>query len=68
MARRLLTELGGKQENFMLIGDTIHDYEVAKGSGIDCVLVANGHQSFEKLKGLDCRVLADIKEILSVFR
>ncbi len=33
----------------VLIGDTYHDFEVANAMGIDCVLVANGHQSKERL-------------------
>ncbi len=67
MAKELLAEMGGTREDIRLIGDTIHDYEVAKGSGIECILVANGHQSFSRLKGLDCRVLEEMKELASVF-
>jgi len=33
----------------VLIGDTYHDFEVAEAMGIDCVLVAMGHQSKERL-------------------
>lgn len=66
MAKELLAEMGGNREDIRLIGDTIHDYEVAKGSGIECILVANGHQSYSRLKGLDCRVLEEMKELVSV--
>ena len=38
----------GKEE-MLLIGDTLHDFEVAQELGIDCVLVARGHQSKERL-------------------
>ena len=38
----------GKEE-MLLIGDTLHDLEVAQELGIDCVLVAQGHQSKERL-------------------
>jgi phosphoglycolate phosphatase len=38
----------GKEE-MLLIGDTLHDLEVARELGIDCVLVARGHQSKERL-------------------
>ena len=38
----------------VLIGDTLHDYEVAKALGIHCILVANGHQSKNRLEhGVD---------------
>jgi len=33
----------------VLIGDTYHDFEVASAMNIDCILVANGHQSRERL-------------------
>jgi len=33
----------------VLIGDTYHDFEVANAMDIDCILVANGHQSKERL-------------------
>lgn len=34
----------------VLIGDTYHDDEVASAMGIDCILVAGGHQSKERLQ------------------
>ena len=33
----------------VLIGDTYHDFEVASAMDIDCILVADGHQSKERL-------------------
>ncbi len=36
-------------ERTMLVGDTDHDYEVAKALGIDVILVTHGHQSKERL-------------------
>jgi len=38
------------KERTVLIGDTNHDFEVAEAMGIDCVLVANGHQSRARLE------------------
>lgn len=34
----------------VLIGDTIHDFEVANEMEIECILVASGHQSKSRLK------------------
>ena len=34
----------------VLIGDTIHDLEVANELGVHCILVANGHQSSDRLE------------------
>lgn len=67
MARELIAGLGKKTEEICLIGDTVHDYEVARGSGISCILIANGHQSFERLEVLDCSVLKDMKSLIKLF-
>jgi len=46
-----------------LIGDTVHDYEVAREIGAKCLLIAGGHQSIEKLTACGVPVLNNIKEI-----
>ncbi len=33
----------------LLIGDTLHDFEVAKEMGIDCIFISSGHQSINRL-------------------
>lgn len=38
------------KKSTVLIGDTVHDYEVAEALEIDCILVEGGHQSAERLK------------------
>lgn len=40
----------------LIIGDTLHDYEVAQALGCKCLLVANGHQSPERLKRSGAKV------------
>lgn len=66
-ARELVANLGEKAEEICLIGDTVHDYEVAGGSGIECILIANGHQSYERIKDLNCIVLKDMKQLYNIF-
>lgn len=46
----LIDSHGINRSDTVLIGDTIHDYEVAKEIGVDCVLISNGHQSKERLQ------------------
>lgn len=46
----------------VLIGDTTHDYEVARALGADCLLVARGHQSRETLQGCGVPVLESLLE------
>lgn len=52
------------KETSVIIGDTIHDFEVAKELGIDCILIANGHQSKQRLKSTGALVLNSINELL----
>lgn len=37
-------------EKVLLIGDTIHDFEVAQAMGVQCVLLACGHNSRSRLE------------------
>ena len=45
----LIKKIGLDGSKVLMIGDTVHDYEVAIAMGVDCVLVSCGHQSKEKL-------------------
>ena len=53
-----------KVEKGLLIGDTIHDYEVAMALGIDCILIAQGHQSKERLLACGVPVLDNLEQIM----
>lgn len=55
--RDLITMLNHPREKIIMVGDTDHDYEVAQDLGIDALIIADGHQSFEKLQNVDCTVL-----------
>ena len=47
----------------IMIGDTLHDLDVAKAMGVDCVLVAKGHQAKEILTENWDKVVDDIREV-----
>lgn len=47
-----------------LIGDTIHDFEVANALGINCILIADGHQSSERLEKTGARVIPSLEMLL----
>jgi len=53
-------------KNALVIGDTIHDYEVATQLSADCLLISSGHQSKEKLLSCGVPVLDDISGVLKV--
>lgn len=52
--KELLADLNLEPLDVILVGDTIHDYEVSRELGCDCLLVCNGHQSHKRL--LECNV------------
>lgn len=65
LGKELIKKLGNGKDEVLLVGDTVHDYEVAKEIGADSVLIANGHQSKEKLLKCGVPVLDDILELLN---
>lgn len=61
---RLISELNLKAEELVLIGDTVHDFEVANELGCQCVLIANGHQSKKVLQKTGVLVIDHIGQLL----
>ncbi len=57
LGRRHVRELGLAPQAILLVGDTDHDFEVAREVGVGCVLVPSGHQSRERLEALGAPVL-----------
>lgn len=49
----------------IMIGDTTHDFEVAQAIGVDCVLVAQGHQSRQKLESCKVPVVDNLQQVLT---
>lgn len=49
LGKRLVQECGVDTARTLMIGDTLHDLETARQLGIDCVLVAAGHNSHARL-------------------
>ena len=47
----------------LMVGDTLHDFEVAENIGCDCILIARGHQSKERLLETGVPVLDSIEEL-----
>jgi phosphoglycolate phosphatase len=62
--KRLIASLNIAPSKILLIGDTLHDHEVAQAIGVDCVLIASGHTSQERLRASQTQVLSSLKELL----
>lgn len=61
--KRLVKDLGIDESEILLVGDTTHDFEVAKAIGADCVLVSGGHQTTERLQQCQITVLDSINQV-----
>jgi phosphoglycolate phosphatase len=70
IGKQLMNDISsnGKGSKVLLIGDTIHDYEVSKGLNTDCLLISNGHQNNEKLKSLNIPVFNNLEEIFLLLK
>lgn len=51
----------------LLLGDTAHDYEVAKEIGADCILIAAGHQDAAFLASLGVPVFPNARTLCEHF-
>jgi len=49
----------------VLIGDSVHDSEVADALGVDCILIPNGHQKREALQSCNVPMVDDISSVSS---
>ena len=58
----------GSTGKILLIGDTIHDYEVAKEINSECILISHGHQDEERLLKLNVPVVKDFNELKNLLR
>jgi phosphoglycolate phosphatase len=66
LGKVMMSEIGVPKERVLLIGDTKHDYEVARELGINCVLIAGGHQAEHRLVACGCPVLPNIAALASL--
>lgn len=65
--RLLIEKSGFRPAEILLIGDTVHDYEVAEAVGIDCVLIPSGHNSKERLESCGVMILDSLAKLLPNF-
>ena len=63
VGRRLVAVLGLPTDRLLLIGDTLHDAEVAEALGCRCLLIADGHQTRHRLTRSGCPVLDSLRTL-----
>ena len=67
MGKNLMKQLSIDPTTTIMIGDTTHDLEVAKGLKIECILVSTGHQSKERLLSATTNVITKLGDITKYF-
>lgn len=61
----LLKKFNMDRRTTLLVGDTMHDHEVAEAMGIDCFLLNAGHQSRHRLERCGVPVLDNLHQLAS---
>ncbi|MBN1457324.1 MAG: HAD family hydrolase [Sedimentisphaerales bacterium] len=63
LGKKLIKGMGLDAGRVLLIGDTVHDFEVSKELGCDCVLLTDGHQSRDRLEKCGVKVFESIGQL-----
>ncbi|MFC2140293.1 HAD family hydrolase [Candidatus Auribacterota bacterium] len=66
LGKMLLKKLSLSPEKILFVGDTVHDYDVAKKVGTDCILIPSGHHNLEKLKSCGVPVIASLRGLCTL--
>lgn len=53
-----------KDQRYLLVGDTLHDHEVAQALGINCLLYSKGHHSEQKLAQAGSPIIDELDQVL----
>lgn len=63
LGRALLERLAVPRNQILLIGDSLHDHEVAAALDVQCLLIAQGHQSYARLAQCGAPVLHRLSDL-----
>ncbi len=63
-AVKYLKNSGASSGETLVIGDLVHDFELAKAIGADCILLTSGHEKPERLNACGARIIDSLRKIL----
>jgi len=66
IGREWMKELDLPAEQLFMVGDTLHDHQLAQDLGIDSVLIYSGHQSMERLQKSQVPILNSLDELFAL--
>ncbi len=64
LGKRWIASVDVPREEVLLVGDTLHDAEVARELGIDAVLIEGGHQARWRLAESGLPVLTSLEDLI----
>ena len=62
--KKWMKDEGADPADVLVVGDMVHDFDMAAEMGASCVLYDRGHQPREALEKTGTKVISDLKEIL----
>jgi len=63
LAKEFMTAQDLNPSSVLLVGDTLHDAEIAASLGVDCWLISNGHQSRQRLESAGVPILNSLSNL-----
>ncbi len=64
----LLQNIQTNPASCLLVGDTLHDFEVASALQMKCILFTQGHHSAERLGNSSAKLISSLPELVSTLR
>ena len=66
--KQWIAQLHWQPKEIVLVGDTLHDFEVAEAIGTNCLLLAHGHHTPERLASSGAPVVHSHEELFQKIR
>tara|TARA_B100000945_G_C20405445_1_gene609749 strand:+ start:1038 stop:1694 length:657 start_codon:yes stop_codon:yes gene_type:complete len=67
LAKSVRKKIPYDNHEIMLIGDSVHDFEVAEALGIKCILFSKGHYSKKRLLRCNCQIIDNHSELEKIY-
>lgn len=64
--RELIERFAIHRDNTIMVGDTLHDVEVANALDINIYIIGRGHQTTSRFSGAKCKIVKTLQEFREV--
>ena len=68
LGKKFIANSNLRPEEILLVGDTVHDLEVANKIGCSVLLFSQGHNSNNQLSGYSVQIINDLMEVAQYLR